>query len=195
MNAPAKDLTACVFFVSLFLGTAAEAATIEGVTFADRYQAGTTTLTLNNVGLLRYRVIFKGYVAALYLGEGVRPEQVLTDVPKRLELEYFWSIASPDFGKAAEKILADNFPAAQITSFRSRLDRLNTLYENVKPGDRYALTYIPGVGTELALNGKPKGIIEGADFAAAYFAIWLGAKPLDASLKAQLLTPLAPDYQ
>ena len=195
MNAPAKGLTACVFFVSLFLGTAADAATIEGVTFADRYQAGTTTLMLNNVGLLRYRVIFKGYVAALYLGEGVRPEQVLTDVPKRLELEYFWSIAGPDFGKAAEKILADNFPAAQITSFRSRLDRLNTLYENVKPGDRYALTYIPGVGTELALNGKPKGIIEGADFAAAYFAIWLGAKPLDASLKAQLLTPLASDYQ
>ena len=195
MNAPAKGLTACVFFVWLFLGTAADAATIEGVTFADRYQAGTTTLTLNNVGLLRYRVIFKGYVAALYLGEAVRPEQVLTDVPKRLELEYFWSIAGPDFSKAAEKILADNFPAAQITSFRSRLDRLNTLYENVKPGDRYALTYIPGVGTELALNGKPKGVIEGADFAAAYFAIWLGAKPLDASLKAQLLTPLASDYQ
>ena len=195
MDAPAKGLTACVFFVWLFLGTAADAAIIEGVTFADRYQAGTTTLTLNNIGLLRYRVIFKGYVAALYLGEGVRPEQVLTDVPKRLELEYFWSIAGPDFSKAAERILADNFPAAQITSFRSRLDRLNTLYENVKPGDRYALTYIPGVGTELALNGKPKGIIEGADFAAAYFAIWLGAKPLDASLKAQLLTPLAPDYQ
>ena len=64
----------------------------------------------------------------------------------------------------------------------------------MKPGDRYALTYIPGVGTELALNGKPKGVIEG-DFAAAYFAIWLGAKPLDASLKAQLLTPLASDYQ
>jgi Chalcone isomerase-like len=195
MNAPAKGLTACVFFVWLFLGTAADAATIEGVTFADRYQAGTTTLTLNNVGLLRYRVIFKGYVAALYLGEGVRPEQVLTDVPKRLELEYFWSIAGPDFGKAAEKILANNFPAAQVTSFRSRLDRLNTLYENVIPGDRYALTYIPGVGTELALNGKPKGIIEGTDFAAAYFAIWLGAKPLDASLKAQLLTPPAPGYQ
>jgi Chalcone isomerase-like len=195
MNAPAKGLTACVFLVWLFLGTAADAATIEGVSFADRYQAGSTTLTLNNVGLQRYRVIFKGYVAALYLGEGVRPEQVLTDVPKRLELEYFWSIAGPDFGKAAEKILADNFPDAQITSFRSRLDRLNTLYENVKPGDRYALTYIPGVGTELALNGKPKGVIEGADFAAAYFAIWLGAKPLDASLKAQLLTPLASDYQ
>jgi hypothetical protein len=181
--------TILVFFFLIFFKGDADAATIEGVTFADRYQAGATTLTLNNVGLLRYRVIFKGYVAALYLGEGVRPEDVLTDVPKRLELEYFWSIAGADFGKAAEKILADNFPTSQIDMFRSRLDRLNTLYENVKPGDRYSLTYLPGVGTELALNGKPKGVIEGADFAAAYFAIWLGAKPLDTSLKTQLLTP------
>lgn len=189
MNRLAKHSMTSVVIVSLFVGVTASAATIEGVTFADRSQAGPTPLVLNNIGLLRYRVIFKGYVAALYLGEGVRPEDVLTDVPKRLELEYFWSIAGADFGKAAEKILSDNFPAVQIAPFRSRLDRLNTLYENVKPGDRYALTYIPGVGTELALNGKPKGIIEGADFGAAYFAIWLGAKPLDTSLKAQLLAP------
>jgi hypothetical protein len=189
MGYKVKTAIPMVLFLLTFLGLRVNAATIEGVTFADRYQAGTTALTLNNVGLLRYRVIFKGYVAALYLGDGVRPEEVLADVPKRLELEYFWSIAGADFGKAAEKILADNFSAAQLDAFRSRLDRLNTWYENVKPGDRYALTYLPGVGTELALNGRAKGVIEGADFAAAYFAIWLGAKPLDASLKAQLLTP------
>jgi hypothetical protein len=38
-----------------------------------------------------------------------------------------------------------------------------------------------------ALNGITKGVIEGADFAAAYFAIWLGQKPLDRSLRDQLL--------
>jgi hypothetical protein len=162
-------------------------AEIEGVTFADSYRVGTTLLKLRNVGLLRYRIFIKAYVAALYLGEGVHPEQVLSDVPKRLELQYFWSIAGPDFGKAADAVLADNFPAPFIASLRARLDRLHTLYENVKPGDRYALTYVPGLGMELALNGVPKGTIEGADFASAYFAIWLGAKPIDPSLKTQLL--------
>jgi hypothetical protein len=49
------------------------------------------------------------------------------------------------------------------------------------------LTYIPGRGTELALDGRPKGVIGGADFAAAVFAIWLGPKPLNKSFKAQLL--------
>ncbi|MGE0824157.1 MAG: chalcone isomerase family protein [Candidatus Binatia bacterium] len=181
-------ITRAILIVAIFT-TSAQAATIEGVTFADRYQAGTTTLFLNNVGLLRYRIIFKGYVAALYLGEGVQPENVLDNVPKRLELEYFWAIKGSDFGKAAETILAKNFSPAQLAPLRLRLDQINSLYEDVKPGDRYALTYIPGVGTELALNGKAKGVIEGRDFAAAYFAIWLGEKPLDTALKNQLLTP------
>ncbi|MBI3797250.1 MAG: chalcone isomerase family protein [Deltaproteobacteria bacterium] len=163
------------------------AAEIEGVTFADSYQAGETRLVLNGVGLLRYRLVIKGYVAALYLGEGVRPGQVLTDVPKRLEIEYFWAIAGPDFGKAAEQVMAENFPAATLTPLRSRIERLHALYNDVKPHDRYALTYIPGVGMELALNGQAKGMIEGADFASVYFAIWLGAKPINASLKSQLL--------
>jgi hypothetical protein len=163
------------------------AAEIEGVFFADRHRAGETTLVLNGVGLLRYRLFIKAYVAALYLGEGVRPEEVLADVPKRLEIEYFWSIAGPDFGKAAEKILADNFPASVLSSLQSRLERLHALYQDVKPGDRYALTYVPGVGTELTLNDTPLGTIEGADFASAYFAIWLGREPLNDALKAQLL--------
>lgn len=171
----------------LLLISPAKAATIEGVTFTERQQIENTPLLLNNVGLLRYRVLIKAYVAALYLGEGVQANAVLTDVPKRLELHYFWAINGPDFGKAADAILADNVSAETLQSLRSRLDRLHALYENVKPGDRYSLTYIPGRGTELALNGISKGTIEGADFAAAYFAIWLGQKPLDRSLRDQLL--------
>ena len=64
----------------------------------------------------------------------------------------------------------------------------DALYEDVEPGDRYALTYAPGVGTELALNGRRLGVLEGADFSAALFSIWIGDEPLDESLRDQLLT-------
>ena len=70
---------------------------------------------------------------------------------------------------------------------RSQIDHHNSLYEDVQPGDRYSLTYIPGTGTELALNGEPMGIIEGADFATAVFSIWLGRKPICKSFKKQIL--------
>ena len=130
-------------------GTAAE---IEGVQFADQYQRDDVTLALHCVGLLRYKVVFKGYVAGLYLGPGVAAEEALADVPKRLELSYFWGIKGSDIGKAGDAILARNVDPDTLAQLRPRLDQMNALYETVNPGDRYALTYVPGLGTELALR-------------------------------------------
>lgn len=82
--------------------------------------------------------------------------------------------------------LAENVPVSTIEMLRPRLGRLHQAYEVLKPGDRYALTYLPNSGTLLELNGDPRVLIEGADFAAAYFEIWLG-NPIHKKLKAQLL--------
>ena len=177
---------AIVLMLILFFAPRIEAVTIEDVTFEDTYDAGRTTLVLHGAGVLR-RFVWKGYVAALYLEEAATPESVLSDTPKRLELEYFRSIKGPDFGIAADKVLAENFPEDVIAPLRERLDRINRFYRDVKPGDRYALTYLPRRGTELSYNGKPLVLIEGADFASAYFAIWLGRNPIDKPLKEQLL--------
>jgi hypothetical protein len=84
-------------------------------------------------------------------------------------------------------MMEKNVDKATIERLRPQIDYHNSLYEDVEPGDRYALTYIPGRGTELALNGEPKGIIEGADFATALFSIWIGQKPIDESFKQQIM--------
>lgn len=179
--------TAATALLLLALAGPARTAEIEGVHFADSVQAGSTELALNGVGLLRYKRILKGYVAALYLGKGHGPQDLFKDIPKRLELHYFWNIKGSAFGKAGEEVLAENVSADEMARLRTRLDQIDKLYEDVKAGDRYALTYIPGQGTELAHNGRRLGVIEGADFAAAYFSIWLGRKPLDTALKSELL--------
>jgi len=165
----------------------ARAAEIEGVVFSDFYQAGPVTMSLHGVGAAKFLRAVKVYAAALYLVPGARPEQVLQDIPKRLELSYFRPIEAGDITRAAEKNLSDNVAQATIKTLRPRIDQMHRLYENVKPGDRYGLTYVPGVGTELALNGQRKGIVEGADFAAAYFSIWLGPDPINQPLKDGLL--------
>lgn len=90
----------------------AHAKSIEGVEFADRYTAGDVSMPLNCVGLLRYMVFIKGYVAALYLGPGVRPDDVLSDVPKRLEMNYFYAIKGPDFARAGDAGMAANVDAS-----------------------------------------------------------------------------------
>ncbi len=171
----------------LVIASAARAAEIEGVAFAESYRAGSVTMPLYGMGLAKFLRTIKVYVAALYLGAGTKVERVLDDVPKRLELAYFRQIDAQDIVRAAEKNLSDNVPQNQIDQLRPRIDRLHRLYENVKPGDRYTLTYLPGVGTELAFNGQRKGVVEGVDFAAAYFAIWLGPDPINLPLKEGLL--------
>lgn len=162
-------------------------AEIAGVGFPDHREVADVTLDLNCVGLLNYGYFFKVYAGALYLGRGVSPRDAAGDVPKRLELSYFRSIAGSAFGPAGDQILAKNVAPETLDSLRSRLDRLNAAYESVKPGDRYSLSYLPGVGTELALNGQPRILIPGADFAAAYFRIWLGEHPIDGGFRDQLL--------
>jgi hypothetical protein len=162
---------------------------IEGVAFPAEYRTGDVRLVLQNAALLRYRIFIKAYVAALYLGEDVKTEQVLSDVPKRLEIDYFWAIRAPDFVKATEHGIAANVTRETLRRLRPRIDQINGLYRDVKPGDRYALTYVPGRGTELALNGRPLGSVAGGDFAAALFAIWLGENAIDESLRDDLLAP------
>lgn len=146
-----------------------------------------TPLVLEGAGLFRWKRLVKVYAAAHYVGEGAARAGLDADVPRRLELAYFVGIDGPDFGKAADEILRDSFPPEVVAPLRERLDRLHAAYLDVKPGDRYALTYVPGRGTELALNGRPVATIEGADFARAYFAIWLGERPIDRRLRDALL--------
>lgn len=165
----------------------ARALTVQGVTFAESVRAGDTVLMLHNAALLRYLKVIKAYVAAIYLPEGVSPDNALGDVPKRLEISYLVSIKGPDFGKGAEPVLRRNQTPEELARLRGRIDHLNAIYRDVKPGDRYALTYLPGRGTELTLNGVPLTVIEGADFAEAYFGIWLGREPIDGGLKRGLL--------
>lgn len=171
----------------LFAAAPSIAAEIEGVEFDERVTLGDRVLALRSVGLLRYRIVFKGYVAALYLEDGTPTERVLENVPKRLELEYFWSIDGEKFGPVAESVLERNLDANSLERLRPRLEMLHERYEDVNPGDRYSLTYLPDEGTELAKNGVRLALVPGADFARPYFGIWLSEAPLDRGLRDQLL--------
>ena len=157
-----------------------------GFTFADTIKVQDTVLVLNGTGLLRV-YFFKVYVAGLYLGEGVKPEQFFDDVPKRLELAYLRDFSRKMMVDAGDDALAENVAPDVLARIRPQIDEINALYEDVKEGDRYALTYVPGVGTELALNGVRKGIVGGKEFAAEYYKIWLGKSKVTRALKAELL--------
>ncbi len=179
-----------VLGVGLLLATAVlplQAASIEGVEFAETETAGDTRLVLQGTALLRYLVVFKGYVGAFYLPPGVDSGQALGEVPRRLVLEYFHAITAEQFGKATRIKMAENVPPRQFQQMQPQLEQLLAAYQKVAPGDRYALTYLPGEGTRLALNNETLAVIPGADFSRALFSIWIGPRPIDKSFRDHIL--------
>ncbi len=72
---------------------------------------------------------------------------------------------------------------------RKELEAFNSFYKDVKSGQRYTITYEPGRGTSLALEGKELGVVPGADFGSVYFSIWLGPDPVSKELQKGLFDP------
>ncbi len=149
-----------------------------------------TMLYLRGTGRLKWKGLITVYDLGLYLPRDLPSTDVFLDAPKMLEFRYSVSIKAGEFGEAAAPYLAENVPPAELAKLQNRINAINSLYRDVKSGDRYTLTYLPGKGTELAWNGTVLGVISGADFAAAYFRIWLGEHPISESMRRSLLQPL-----
>lgn len=174
-------------FIFAFTAAPAFAARIEGVNFDDSAVIGGVPAPLRGVALLRYLMVIKAYVGAFYLKEGVPPKNALADVPRRLVLHYFHAIPAEDFSQATTEMIRKNVSPERFSALAPEIEQLNALYEDVNPGDEYTATHIPGTGLELALNGRVLGVVPGAEYSAAFFAIWIGNHPIDKGFRDRLL--------
>ena len=114
-----RRITALLLALLFILPSPSHALTVENITFADSTTIGGKPVPLRNAALLRYLKFIKAYVAALYLPEGVKAEDVLSDVPKRLEISYLVSIKGPDFDKGAAPVLERNQTPAELARLQS----------------------------------------------------------------------------
>jgi hypothetical protein len=88
--------------------------TISGVVFDKTIQINGHTCDLIGAGLLRYRVVFKGYVAALYLERGKASGDVFKDIPKSLVIEYFRAIDAEAFISSTRQGFMNNLSREQM---------------------------------------------------------------------------------
>ncbi len=161
--------------------------TISGVVMDKTVQVDGHACNLIGAGLLRYRTVFRAYVAALYLEKKHTSGDLYKDIPKSLVIEYFHAIDAQGFISATQQGFMNNLSKDKLEAINERAKILYSLYRDVKPRDRYSFTYIPGIGSQIALNGKVLGTINGLDFSNAMLSIWLGPNPLDQTLKKALL--------
>ena len=146
--------------------------------------------TFSKLGEYRYvyRMFFKLYDAALFVSPDAEPPTILNaETGFRLQFRYLRKIDESIILKSSAKILERNLSEIELAQIADRVDRINEAYRSVGSGDRSSLTYIPGRGTTLRINGDYVTTIEGQDFARLYFKIWLGEQSLSPSLTKSLL--------
>ncbi len=75
-------------------------------------------------------------------------------------------------------------PEAQAVSWGKEL---SAIFPSVEPGQTITAIYLPRQGTSFFYEGKMISQIQGADFAKAFFGIWLDQKTSAPKLRADLL--------
>ena len=186
-----RKLAAAVFlciFAAVYPGGAV-AATSRGVHFEDAMTVGGEQLTLHGIGLLKWKYLVNVYLVSLYKPARVPVDQVLQDVPKRLEYYFFVDMKASDFQNTGFRLMAKNVGEEKAKTMTSELEAFNSLYRDVKAGQRYTFTYLPGQGLEMALDGQVLGQVRGDEFGAAYLSIWLGPNPVSRDLQEGLFDP------
>ena len=190
MNGMVKVLaaTSSGMFVGLFaaVGLAAE---VGGVKLDDKVSMGAQELVLNGAGV-RTRVVFKVYVASLYLPQKAADlAGVLAKSPRRIQLNLLRTLSADQLVDALNEGLAENNTTAELATVKPQVEALATImksFKEVKEKDVITLDFVDGA-TRVGLNGDAKGNIGGEAFNQALTKVWLGDKPVQADLKKSLL--------
>jgi hypothetical protein len=164
----------------------------EGAHFHERIRLAGHELVLNGTGV-RSAGPFKGYVVALYLPRRAHTvEDVLAQRgAKRMRLVMLMQAPAAELAKALDKGLMRNTPEAERESLRERMRAMSQLIVaagEVRAGDVVDLDYEPGRGTSLVLNATRRGEpIAGSDFYAGVLRSFIGERPYQKSMRAELL--------
>jgi hypothetical protein len=168
---------------------------VDGVYFPEtvRIRADEPPLLLNGAGMRRI-LMFRVYVAGLYLpARRTTTQEVLAlKGPKRVLLVIQRNeISSRQLIDHLEQRLNDGRQPAQMAVLKTRMDDLYRIIDAEKvihKGGTIALDYEPGVGTQVVVNGTPKGEpIPGENFYNALLGIWLGEGAPSAGLREAML--------
>jgi hypothetical protein len=176
----------------LSLGTLAAPLEISGIKLDDPVEVQGTKLQLNGAGI-RYKVVFKVYVAGLYLAKkAATPEEAYAAPgPKRISLTMLREIDSNELGKAFTKAFEQNAPKGQMSKLIPGLIRMSQIFSDQKKlltGENFTIDWIPGTGTVITVKGKVQGEpFKEIEFFNAMMGIWLGPQPADWKLKGELL--------
>jgi hypothetical protein len=161
---------------------------VAGVEVPEAAALGGKQLVLNGAGL-RKRLFFKVYVGALYAeARSSDPEALIAaDAPKLVSMVFLRDVDRDSILGAFREGFEKN-SGAQAAAAVARLTQVEKILPpEIRKGQVMTVSYVPGTGSTVAIEGGAGATVEGKEFADALFRNWLGPEPADADLKQGML--------
>jgi hypothetical protein len=170
-------------------GGGAAALELAGVRVPEAAGVAGHSLALNGAGV-RTRLLFKVYVASLYVPHKVTSvDAVLASPTRRVRLDLLRHLRAEQLVGALQDGLTDNNPPDALAAIRPEVDALEQVMRSlgdVPERSVITLDYADGA-TVIAQDGVPRGSIPGDAFNQALLRIWLGDHPVQANLRQAML--------
>jgi hypothetical protein len=168
--------------------SAANAASLDGISMPDAREVNGVRMQLNGIGLRTFSLLgIRIYIAGLYLEHRSNsPDEILSSPSmKLLEIHFLRDVDAED----ARKAWQESFE--QICKTPCYLDPRDTqqflaAVPSVHRGDESTLLFTPQ-GLHITINAKSMGDIRDPHFAELILGTFIGAAPPTPRLKAELL--------
>lgn len=184
-----KYLAALLSLSLVTLPLPAYARTCSGITLPDSVNVDGTRLVLNGMGIREATALqVDVYVAGLYVPARSHDADTLLagDTPRRVVMHMVRDVSREDAMEGFLTGLRNNSPN-DMAALEPAIARLRSVVQAMNEGEVVTITYVPGRGTEIAINGRSRGVVEGALFGRAIFRNFIGPRPPNRGLRTGLL--------
>jgi len=164
------------FFIFSF---SVDAKTVGGVDMEETLKAGDSVLVLNGAGI-REKFFTNIYVAGLYLtAKSSDYKQIMAqDETMAMRIKITSRLITAERFKEACEEGFERTTNGNTKPLRPKINLAYTAFEGkFNVGDTFDIIYIKGSGTSFYKNGKLITRVDGLDFKAALFGIWIIDKP------------------
>ena len=181
-----------VWLLACVASLAMAATDVAGVKVDDEMTVANQKLVLNGAGI-RTRLVFKVYVAALYLPQKKDNAKDILALPgaKRVNVTMLREVSSDELGQALITGIRKNSTPEETRRFGLQLVAMGDIFGKIpklKKGEFFSVDWVPNSGTVVVVDGKPVADpIPDEAFYNAILKIWLGDEPADAALKTGML--------
>jgi hypothetical protein len=170
------------------LSSAPHAATLKGVTMADKATVGGKELVLNGMGMRTATVLkVKVYAMGLYLEQKSSDADAIaaSAQAKRVVQQYVRDVEKAKVVEGWKGSFGAN--NSDLSAVKAQLDTFLSYATAMKAGEKFSIDFVEDRVEVTDRSGKKREPIQGAAFQKALLRVWLGPKPPCAGLKEGIL--------